>query len=66
MSQKTTYIRVSVISQTAFLVPKNDTLTEYKKEMEILGVQEYSEADFASATSVPPSMVLGFCDHDSC
>ncbi|KAK0468755.1 P-loop containing nucleoside triphosphate hydrolase protein [Armillaria novae-zelandiae] len=35
-------------------VPEDYIYQEYKKEMEILGIQQYSEADFASATSVPP------------
>ncbi|KAK0196365.1 P-loop containing nucleoside triphosphate hydrolase protein [Armillaria mellea] len=33
---------------------------EYKKEMETLGVQQYSEADFASVTSVPPPWYWDF------
>ncbi|SJL17451.1 uncharacterized protein ARMOST_21001 [Armillaria ostoyae] len=41
-------------------VPEDYIYQEYKKEMEILGVQQYSEADFASATSVPPPWYWDF------
>ncbi|KAK0205769.1 P-loop containing nucleoside triphosphate hydrolase protein [Desarmillaria ectypa] len=35
-------------------VPEGYIYQEYKKEIEALGVQKYSEADFASTISVPP------------
>ncbi|KAK0435574.1 P-loop containing nucleoside triphosphate hydrolase protein [Desarmillaria tabescens] len=35
-------------------VPEGYIYQEYKKEIEALGAQKYSEADFASTTSVPP------------
>ncbi|KAK0211587.1 P-loop containing nucleoside triphosphate hydrolase protein [Armillaria fumosa] len=41
-------------------VPEDYIYQEYKKEMEILGIQQYSEADFASATSVPPPWYWDF------
>ncbi|KAK0211601.1 P-loop containing nucleoside triphosphate hydrolase protein [Armillaria fumosa] len=41
-------------------IPEGYIYQEYRKEMKTLGVQEYSEADFASATSVPPPWYWDF------